>query len=114
MGFIENTKIWNKLGFNLRWNIRDVNRNKLRTIITLLGVIGCTVLLVSAFGMLDGVNDLKEWKYDDINHYETQLVLQDNVTQSQIDSIIDDVNGTPVMSKSIQIKANGIKWCFHF
>ena len=40
MGFIENTRIWNKLGFNLRWNIRDVNRNKLRTIITLLCVIG--------------------------------------------------------------------------
>lgn len=109
MGFIENTRIWNKLGFNLRWNIRDVNRNKLRTIITLLGVIGCTVLLVSAFGMLDGVNDLKSWKYDDINHYETQLVLQDNVSQSQIDSIIKEVNGTPVMSKSIQLEANGIK-----
>ena len=109
LGFIENTRIWDKLGFNFRWNIRDINRNKLRVVITLFGVIGCTVLLVSAFGMLDGVNDLKTWKYDDINHYETQLVLQDNVSQSQIDSIIKDVNGTPVMSKSIQIKANGIK-----
>ena len=109
MGFLENTRIWNKLGFNFRWNIRDINRNKLRTVITLFGVIGCTVLLVSAFGMLDGVNDLKDWKYDDINHYETQLVLQDNVSQSQIDSIIKEVNGSPVMSKSIQIKANGIK-----
>ena len=109
IGFIENTRIWNKLGFNFRWNIRDVNRNKLRAVITLFGVIGCTVLLVSAFGMHDGVNDLKTWKYDDINHYETQLVLQDNVSQSQIDSIIDEVNGTPVMTKSIQIKANDIK-----
>ena len=109
IGFIENTKIWSKLGFNLRWNIRDVNRNKLRAIITMFGVIGCTVLLVSAFGMHDGVNDLKTWKYDDINHYETQLVLQDNISQSQIDSIIKEVNGTPVMIKSIQIKANDIK-----
>ena len=72
-------------------------------------VIGCTVLLISAFGMHDGVNDLKTWKYDDINHYETQLVLQDNISQSQIDSIIKEVNGTPVMTKTIQIEANGIK-----
>ena len=107
IGFIENTRIWNKLGFNLRWNIRDINRNKLRAVITLFGVIGCTVLLISAFGMHDGVTDLKAWKYDDINHYETQLVLQDNVSQSQIDSIIDKVNGTPLMTKSIQIKAHG-------
>ena len=98
-----------KIGFIENTNIRDVNRNKLRAVITLFGVIGCTVLLISAFGMHDGVNDLKSWKYDDINHYETQLVLQDNVSQSQIDSIIDKVNGTPVMTKSIQIKANDVK-----
>ena len=109
IGFIENTRIWNKLGFNLRWNIRDISRNKLRSVIALLGIIGCTVLLISAFGMHDGVNDLKTWKYDDINHYETQLVLQDNISQSQIDSIIDEVNGTPIMTKTIQIKANDIK-----
>ena len=109
IGFIENTRIWDKMGFNLRWNTRDVNRHKLRTLIALVGVIGCTVLLISAFGMHDGVNDLKTWKYDDINHYETQLVLDDNVSQSQIDSIIKEVNGTPVMTKTIQIEANGIK-----
>lgn len=107
IGFVENTWIWDKFGFNLRWNTRDVNRNKLRAVITLFGVIGCTVLLISAFGMHDGVNDLKTWKYDDINHYETQLILQDDVSQSQIDSIIDEVNGTPIMTKSIQIQANG-------
>ena len=67
------------------------------------------MLLISAFGMHDGVNDLKTWKYNDINHYETQLVLQDNITQPQIDSVIDDVNGTPVMTKSIQIKANNVE-----
>ena len=109
IGLIENTKIWDKLSFNQRWNIRDVNRNKLRAVITLFGVIGCTVILISAFGMHDGVHDLKTWNYDDINHYETQLVLEDNVSQSQIDSIINEVNGTPIMTKSIQIEANGIK-----
>ena len=109
IGFVENTWIWDKFGFNLRWNTRDVNRNKLRAVITLFGVIGCTVLLISAFGMHDGVSDLKTWKYDDINHYETQLVLQDNISQSQIDSIIDEVNGSPIMTKSIQIKANDVK-----
>ena len=71
IGFVENTWIWEKFGFNLRWNTRDVNRNKLRAVITLLGVIGCTVLLISAFGMHDGVSDLKTWKYDDINHYDS-------------------------------------------
>lgn len=109
LGFLEKTKIWNKLNFNMRWNIRDINRNRLRSIITIFGIVGCTVLLISAFGMHDGVSDLKTWKYDDINHYETQLILNDNLTQSQVDSIIDEVNGTPIMTASIQIKANDMK-----
>lgn len=109
LGFLEKTKYWNNLSFNMRWNIRDLNRNRLRTVITIFGVIGCTVLLISAFGMDDGINDLKTWKYDDINHFETQLVLNDNISQSQIDSIIDEVNGTPLMTASIQIKANDMK-----
>lgn len=107
--FIEKTKIWNKLGFNLRWNSRDVNRHKLRSVITLLGVIGCTVLLISAFGMHDGVTDLKEWKYGDINHYQTQLPLQSNVSQSQIDSLLNTLNGSPLMTKSIQIEVGDVK-----
>lgn len=74
-------------------------------------VIGCTVLLISAFGMHDGVNDLKTWKYDDIKHYETQPVLQDNISQSQIDSIIKEVNGTPVMTKPFKSKPMALKRC---
>lgn len=109
LGFIENSRLWDKLGFNLRWNIRDVNRNRLRSIISLIGVIGCTVLVISAFGMHDGVHDLKEWKYDDINHYETQLLLQNNVSQEQINSLTERYNATQVMSKSIQIEANDNK-----
>ena len=109
LGRIENSKIWNKLSFNMKWNIRDINRNRLRSTITILGVIGCTVLLISAFGMHDGVTDLKTWKYEDINHFETQIILNDNVTQSQIDSIVDEVNGTPIMTETIQIRTKGIK-----
>lgn len=106
---LENTRIWNKLNFNLRWNIRDTNRNKMRSLVTILGVLGCTVLLISAFGMQDGMNDLKSWQYEGINHYETQLVLEDNITPSQIDSIVKEVNGTEIMSQAIEVKANGVK-----
>lgn len=108
VSFLEKTMIWDKLNFNIRWNIRDINRYRLRSFITLFGIIGCTVLLISAFGLYDGINDLKTWNYDDINHYQTRLIIQDNISQSQIDSIVQEVNGTPVMFTTIQIKANNV------
>lgn len=106
---LENTRIWDKLNFSIRWNIRDVNRNKMRSLVTILGVLGCTVLLISAFGMQDGMDDLKSWQYEGINHYETQLVLEDNITSSQIDSIQKEVNGTQLMMGAIEVEANGVK-----
>ncbi len=53
------SKIWKKFSFNARWNYRDAKRNRTRSLMTIVGVAGCTALLVSAFGMYDGMNDLR-------------------------------------------------------
>ena len=107
-GIIEGSKTWKKLGFNGRWNFRDIKRNKIRSLVTIISIAGCTLLLISAFGMNDGMNDLKTWQYGDIYHYETQLVLDDNVTTSQIDEIVSKYNGTQLMNQQIEVKANDI------
>ena len=108
-GFIEKTSIWKRFSFNVRWNYRDAKRNKFRALMTIVGVMGCAALLVSAFGMYDGMHDLKEWEYSQINHYSSKLVLEDNITASQIDYIADDVGGEKLMESSIEIKSGDIK-----
>ena len=51
--FLENSKLWKKLNFNIRWNYRDAKRNKFRALMAIIGVMGCVALLISAFGMND-------------------------------------------------------------
>lgn len=106
---IEKTRLWDKLGFNMRWNIRDIKRNKIRSLVMIVSVIGCTILLISALGMSDGMSDLKTWQYGTINHYENQLNVEDNATTAQINEVLNQVNGTQVMTKAIEVKANNIK-----
>ena len=53
--------IFKKASVSTKWNIRDIGRNKGRSIMAIVGVIGCTMLLVCAFGLLDA------------NHTEEQL-----------------------------------------
>ena len=108
-GLIEKTMIWNKIGFNGRWNYRDIQRNKIRSLVTVISIIGCTLLLISAFGMNDGMNDLKTWQYGGINHYESQLVFEDNITHEQIDNLTKIYDGTQVMNQKIEIRAENIK-----
>ena len=108
-GFIERLSIWEHLSFNVRWNYRDAQRNKFRALMTIVGVIGCSALLVCAFGMYGGMNDLKEWEYTQINHYDSKLVVEEDATQSEIDDIADKVNGDEIMEGAIEIESDGTK-----
>ena len=76
---------------------------------TIVGVIGCSALLVCAFGMYDGMNDLKEWEYNQINHYDSKLVIEENATDSQIDDVASDVNGDKLMESAIEIESDSAK-----
>ena len=108
-GFIERVSIWKRMSFNVRWNYRDAQRNKFRALMTIVGVIGCSALLVCAFGMYDGMNDLKDWEYTQINHYDSKLVIEEDTAQSQIDDIADKVNGDEIMEGAIEIESDGTK-----
>jgi len=103
LSFIEKLNIWKKLPFNFRWNYRNIRRNKYRAIVTIVGVIGCTVLLISGLGLYENINESKEWYFHDVNHFESKLVLEDNTDLNKINSIAQKVNGTPIMESSIEI-----------
>lgn len=108
-GFIEKTSIWKRFSFNVRWNYRDAKRNKFRALMTIVGVMGCAALLVSAFGMYDGMHDLKEWEYSQINHYDSKLIVNDNASMSSINNIADEVNGDKLMESAIEIESDNAK-----
>jgi len=108
-GFFEKTKLWKKLGFNLQWNLRDMFRCKIRSIMAIIGVMGCTSLLVCAFGMQDSVKDVVTWQYSDINRYETKLTLSEKATKKEISSIKNSYNGEAILEGAIEIKAKDIK-----
>lgn len=108
-GFLEKFKFWKRTSFNVRWNYRDTKRNKFRALMSIVGVMACTLIIVASFGCMDGFDEMKEWSYENINHYSSKLVLEDNATQSQIDYIAEEVDGEKLMESSIEIKANDIK-----
>ena len=108
-GLFEKSKIWKKLSFNARWNYRDAKRNKFRALMSIVGVLGCTMIIIASFGAMDSFDEMKSWSYDDINHYSSKLVVEKNATDSQIDDAVEDVDGEKLMEGSIEIKSGGVK-----
>lgn len=108
-GLLERTRLWQKLGFNSWWNVRDASRNKIRSLMAIVGVFGCTALLVCAFGMYNGMEGLKVWQYEEINQFESKLTVEETATDEQIMNAKEAVSGELVMEDSVEIRANDRK-----
>lgn len=107
--FVERFRIWNSIPFNIRWNYRDSKRHKFRALMTFFGVVGCTALLISAFGLNDGINDSQDWYFNEINHFESKLVIDKDVELSQIDDVARNVSGDKLMELYIDMESANAK-----
>lgn len=90
---IENLPFWKKLSFGAKWNIRDILRHKSRSAMTLIGVIGCTILLVGGLGMKDTMQSFLNILDDDISKYATKLILSDSADNNDAVNLADEVDG---------------------
>ena len=99
---IERTKFFHKLSFGTRWNMRDIVRHKSRTAMSLIGIIGCTILILASFGMKDTMNSFLEMYYDNGLNYSSRIYFSETATDEQKDEIIAKYNGDFSGSVSVQ------------
>lgn len=81
--------IFKKMKFSTKWNIRDILRNKIRTLMGIVGIVGCTMILVCAFGILDSLNHFIKWQFEDLYNFKYKLILSSGYSDSQYKEIIE-------------------------
>lgn len=91
-----------------KWNLRDIARNKARSITAIVGVIGCTMLLVCAFGMLDSMNNYLDWEFNKICNFDYKITLKEDCTQEQLYNLTAKYGNNTSQTLGIEIK-NGDK-----
>ena len=102
--FVEKITLWKCIGFNTQWNLRDAARNKIRSTMAVIGVLGCTALLVCAFGMNDSMRILKEWQYETISRFESKINLEESITEEDFNTILNGVKGEALMEIGIEVR----------
>ena len=76
------TPLWRRLPFTWKVTCRNLLRYKRRFWMTVIGVAGCTALLVAGFGISDSLNAIITKQYAEISHYDlTTIVTQEEATQ---------------------------------
>lgn len=69
--------VWNRFSFLNKVTARNVFRYKRRLMMTVIGIVGCTALLVCGFGIKDTVDHLMVHQYDEIVRYDLLSVVDE-------------------------------------
>ena len=73
--------LWKRISFSWKVTIRNLFRYKKRIIMTLIGISGCTALLLTGFGIKDSISEIVEIQYGEIETYDALAVLDNPVTE---------------------------------
>ena len=91
--FLERVKpLWSRLSFSWKVTIRNLVRYKRRLIMTLVGIAGCTALLLVAFGLRDSISDIIDNQWPAISHYDYIVGMTSDVSEEEADQIEEELN----------------------
>ena len=91
--FLERVKpLWSRLSFSWKVTIRNLVRYKRRLIMTLVGIAGCTALLLVAFGLRDSISDIIDNQWPAISHYDYIVGMTSDVSSEEADQINAELN----------------------
>lgn len=90
---LERTRLFERTRFGTKWNLRDLSRHKSRLAMTLVGIIGCMVLLVGGLGMRDTMAGFLDLLNNEISTYTTKVNLNEAADPAQAKALAAELDG---------------------
>ena len=107
--------IWKRLKFLYKVSVRNIVRYKKRFFMMVIGISGCTALLVIGFGVKDSVTNIADQQFKEIQTYQLGITLKDGidgreaVSVKELTQVLDSYGGEwiPVLETTMDIEAEG-------
>ena len=83
--------LWRRLSFSWKVTFRNLFRYKKRFVMTVIGIAGCTALLLTGLGLQDAINDIIDKQYGEIVHYNAVVTTDDDLpaaSQQELDDLL--------------------------
>ena len=109
------TFIWKRLSFLQKVTARNIFRYKKRFFMTIIGIAGCSALLVAGFGINDSISDIVNQQYNVIYHYDATVSAKTSKITSQIKSLkgVKDVYEEDHLAVTTKIENKDISTTVH-
>lgn len=105
--------IWKRMGFTSKVTARNLFRYKTRFFMTVIGVAGCTALILAAFGLMDSIGGIVDKQFGEINKYNLSIVFSEEKTDDEAFEFAQEVgesynieNSMPIYQDEITVYDN--------
>lgn len=106
--------IWKRLKFLQKVSVRNIVRYKKRFFMMVIGISGCTALLVMGFGVRDSVTDVADQQFEEIQLYQMGITLQEAKEDVSADTeeLLEKISGLGgeylfAMEKNVDLVVDG-------
>ena len=85
--------VWRRLSFSWKVTSRNLFRYKRRFIMAIVGIAGCTALLLTGLGLQNAINDIIDKQYGELYHYNTIVRMASDSTddeKSQVEQRVEE------------------------
>ncbi len=95
------TFIWKRLKFTTKVTFRNLFRYKARLLMTVIGIAGCTALLLTGYGLQYSVTSIVDKQYGEVFKYDSMVILDTNADDVAYASVAQDSLDTGVISEQL-------------
>lgn len=82
--------IWNRINFSNKITIRNLFRYKKRVLMTIVGILGCTALMLAGFGIRDSIVSVPKKQYKEVFKFDEMVYLTEDVNSQNINEMLDN------------------------
>ncbi|AIQ56256.1 ABC transporter permease [Paenibacillus borealis] len=95
--------LWRRLSFVQKVTARNLFRYKQRMFMTVIGVAGCTALILTGFGLKDSIGSIADRQFGGIMKYSALVALHDNATAEDKASYAELIKQEPAVTGTLDV-----------
>lgn len=101
--------IWRHLSFSWKVTCRNLFRYKRRLTMTVIGISGCTALLLVGFGLHDSIWDIIDCQYGPVIHYDTTVSLDADATELDVRNLVAYLESTGEVDGIVRVQQENMQ-----
>lgn len=81
--FVEKLPFWRRISFLNKVTIRNIFRYRQRLAMMLIGIGGCTALLLTGFGLRDSIPNIADYQFENVTQYDLSVYFREEPSERQ-------------------------------